>query len=186
MTDDRVDRFTELVRAHHRQVLAYARRRLGDWPAAEDLAAETFAVAWRRLRDVPAEPLPWLYRVAHGLLRNEYRRAAHRRAAERRAVEDHDDRARDPGVQVVEADLVVRALSGLAEPDRELLMLVGWEGLSVAEAARALAVPAAVVSVRLHRARRRLARRLADDGSGDRSAIPDRTVPDPAPELRRA
>jgi RNA polymerase sigma-70 factor, ECF subfamily len=182
MTDDGVDRFTTLVRTHHRHVLAYARRRLGDWTAAEDLAAETFTVAWRRRRDIPAEPLPWLYRVAHGLLLNEYRRTAHRRAAERRAAGADHRAERDPGAQVAEADRVARALASLREPDRELLMLVGWEELSVAQAARALAVPAAVVSVRLYRARRRLADRLADD------AIPDRTVPtpDPTPELRGA
>jgi RNA polymerase sigma-70 factor, ECF subfamily len=162
MTDDPVDRLTHLVRSHHRQVLAYARRRLNDWQAAEDLAAETFAIAWRRLRDVPDQPLPWLYRVAHGLLLNEYRRVARRRDAEARAGAGPVPRGRDPGVQVPEADHVVRALYSLGERDRELLMLVGWEGLSVAEAASVLAAPAPVVSVRLHRARRRLAQRLAE------------------------
>jgi RNA polymerase sigma-70 factor, ECF subfamily len=199
MTMDPEDRLAGLVRAHHRHVLAYARRRLGDWQAAEDLAAETFAIAWRRLGDVPAEPLPWLYRVAYGLLRNEYRRSARRRAVETRAVDAADGaraeggpRPDDPGVRVAEADRVVRALSALSEADRDLLMLIGWEELSVAQAARVLAVPAPVVSVRLHRARRRLAARLAEldfdpPGTVVRGAVRTRgRTPDPtATELRR-
>jgi RNA polymerase sigma-70 factor, ECF subfamily len=54
--------FEQLFRDHHRDVLAYARRRVpGD---ADDVVAEVFAVAWRRRDDVPPEPLPWLYRTA--------------------------------------------------------------------------------------------------------------------------
>jgi RNA polymerase sigma-70 factor, ECF subfamily len=182
MTGDPVEQLTQLVQSHHGRVLAYARRRLGDWQAAEDLAAETFVVAWRRLRDIPAEPLPWLYRVAHGLLLNEYRRNARRRAAETRAGESGAVRVgRDPGVEVSEADHVVRALFSLSERDREVLMLIGWEGLSVAQAAIVLAVPAPVLSVRLHRARRRLANRLVDEEPGP--PIPHQTVS--GSELRR-
>jgi hypothetical protein len=46
-------------RAHYAEVLAYALRRLGERGAAEDVAAQTFAVAWRRLDALPADPLPW-------------------------------------------------------------------------------------------------------------------------------
>jgi RNA polymerase sigma-70 factor (ECF subfamily) len=53
------------------------------------------------------------------------------------------------------------ALASLGERDRELLLLVAWEGLSVTEAAEALAVKAGTVAVRLHRARQRFARALA-------------------------
>jgi len=103
-------------------------------------------------------------RVARGLLLNEYRRTARRRVAERRAG-DPAATAADPADQVGDTDHVVRALAALREPDRELLMLVGWEGLTVAEAATVLRTSAAVLSVRLHRARRRLARRLAETDS---------------------
>jgi hypothetical protein len=40
------------------EVLAYALRRLRERGAAEDVAAQTFAVAWRRLDALPADPLP--------------------------------------------------------------------------------------------------------------------------------
>ena len=49
----------------------------------------------------------------------------------------------------------------LREADREVLSLIAWEELSVADAARALGCSAAAFSVRLHRARRRLERLLA-------------------------
>lgn len=164
-------RLARLVRAHHGQVLAYARRRLGDWQAAEDLAAEVFVVAWRRLADVPPEPLPWLYRAARWLLLNEYRKASRRRVAEQRAGE-RSGPTEDPGVRVTEADRVVRALAALPERDRELLMLIGWEGLTVGQAATVMAVPAPLVSVRLHRARRRLASRLAQSDLDDAVIAP--------------
>jgi RNA polymerase sigma-70 factor (ECF subfamily) len=67
-------RFQEFYRAHEAAVLAYARRRA---PAiAEDVVAETFLVCWRRLDDVPANALPWLYAVARNVLANERRKQA--------------------------------------------------------------------------------------------------------------
>jgi RNA polymerase sigma-70 factor (ECF subfamily) len=152
-------RFGELARNHYAAVVAYARRRLSDWHTAEDLAAETFVVAWRRLDDVPPEPRPWLYAVARGLLLNEYRRLSRWRRADREA-DDLPDPNADPAAGVAGADRVRRALAGLREPDRELLMLIGWEQISVAEAAKVLNLSPARLSVRLHRARARLARRL--------------------------
>ena len=56
---------------------------------------------------------------------------------------------------------VLRALDSLGEADRELLLLVAWEGLSRRELASVLGVNANAVGVRLLRARRRLARALA-------------------------
>jgi RNA polymerase sigma-70 factor (ECF subfamily) len=59
----------------------------------------------------------------------------------------------------------------LSAADREVLALVAWEQLSVADAARALGCSASVFSVRLHRARRRLARRLAATDASSMLAI---------------
>jgi RNA polymerase sigma-70 factor, ECF subfamily len=158
---DAEDRLAALVREHQGAVVAYARRRLGDWQAAEDLAAEVFVVAWRRQHDVPQQPRPWLYGVARRLLLNEFRRRARRDATERALLKPPPS-VDDPAVRVTETDRVVRALRGLRESDRELLMLIGWEGLTVGEAATVLAAVPAVVSVRLYRARQRLARLLAE------------------------
>jgi RNA polymerase sigma factor (sigma-70 family) len=56
------------------------------------------------------------------------------------------------------AQLLARALCRLAESDREVLQLTVWEGLTPAELATAMSIPAATVRTRLHRARLRLRR----------------------------
>ena len=54
----------------------------------------------------------------------------------------------------------------LGERDREALLLVAWEGFSVAEAAVVLGCSRGAFAVRLHRARRKLGQRLAAQASG--------------------
>ena len=94
---------------------------------------------------------------------------ANRRRSESRAAA-LTERLADPGsrpyVSPVSPEVdnrVQRALAGLGEHDRELLLLIAWEGLRVNEAAEALGVRTNTLSVRLHRARQRLARALADE-----------------------
>jgi RNA polymerase sigma-70 factor (ECF subfamily) len=68
---------------------------------------------------------------------------------------------------------VEEALCALSDRDREILLLVAWDGLEPARVARALGVRPGAFAVRLHRARRRLAKLLADpddDGSEKRPA----------------
>jgi RNA polymerase sigma-70 factor (ECF subfamily) len=60
------------------------------------------------------------------------------------------------------------AFAALRESDREVLRLVAWDGLSRHDAATVLDISAAVFSLRLHRARRRLARALGDGGEQER------------------
>jgi RNA polymerase sigma-70 factor, ECF subfamily len=66
--DDRA-RFEDLYSAHAGGLLGFARRRLGA-SEADDLVADVFLVAWRRLGDVPGDPLPWLLGVARRVLAN--------------------------------------------------------------------------------------------------------------------
>ena len=61
----RIERFDRLFAAHFDAVRAYAWRR--DPATADDVAAETFLVAWRRLEDIPADSLPWLIGVARNM-----------------------------------------------------------------------------------------------------------------------
>jgi RNA polymerase sigma-70 factor (ECF subfamily) len=145
-------RFERLFRAHYGRVLAYARRRTSE-AVADDVVAETFLIAWRRLESVPGAELPWLLAVARRVLANERRRGAtQERLAQRVAAEPAADGASE-GIADGELSL---ALSQLGERDRELLMLLAWDGLSVAEAARVLGCSSVAARVRLHRARRRL------------------------------
>lgn len=163
---DRAERFAVLYAAHYGAVHAYGSRRVGP-DAADEIAAETFLVAWRRFDDLPTEALPWLYGVARNIvLRHRTKTDRHLRTLERlqrgptTAMEAPGDE--DAGLW--------RAWAELRDGDREVLALIAWEELSVAEAARVLSCPAPVFSVRLHRARRRLERLLnADTVHDDRS-----------------
>jgi RNA polymerase sigma factor (sigma-70 family) len=150
-------RFEELYRQYAARVYAYALRRTST-AGADDAVADVFLVAWRRLDDLPPEPLPWLLGTAHKVLAN-------RRRGERRALALRDRLASQPRPPAAAPGAfdhrVAAALASLDERDRELLMLVAWEGLSVTEAAEALGVRAGTMAVRLHRARQRFARALA-------------------------
>jgi RNA polymerase sigma factor (sigma-70 family) len=147
-------RFEELFRSHYRDVLRYAQRRT-DPVQAEEVASETFAICWARLHRVPDPALPWLYAVARKCLANR------RRAASRRVVVRVDERVgRDPAEQLAERDAILRAFVALSVRDREALRLFAWEGLSLADAARAAGTSRAAFAMRLHRARRRLAAEL--------------------------
>jgi RNA polymerase sigma-70 factor (ECF subfamily) len=142
----------------HRHVLAYALRR-ADAEMAEDVVAETFVIAWRRLGDVPDPPLPWLLGVARRVLAN-LRRGERRRSAllDRLRREPPAMAQAEPGQEGV----VLAALAALPERDREALLLHAWEGLDHAGAGTVMGCSAAAFGVRLHRARQRFARVLAE------------------------
>jgi RNA polymerase sigma-70 factor (ECF subfamily) len=150
MTDE--ERFRGVF-LHLGRVAAYARRRGSADPDA--IAAETMAVAWRRLDRVPKDdPLPWLYRTARNLMLAE-RRTAHRRGDLPDVAVHHE-----PVLLDAKLDSALRALS---DTDREALLLVAWEDLTPRQAAAALGINATAFRVRLLRARRRLQALLAAD-----------------------
>ncbi len=153
--------FEQLYRAYADRVHAYALRRTTP-AAADDVVAEVFLVVWRRLQRVPDEPLPWMLGVARKVLANR-RRSETRAAALNERLSDPGSRLYASPVSAEVDDRVQRALAGLGERDRELLLLIAWEGLRVNEAAQVLGVRSNTLSVRLHRARQRLARALADE-----------------------
>ena len=64
--------FAELVGRHYRRVSSIAYAITGDWAAAEDLAQETFLVAWQNLKRIrdPERFFAWLCRIARNLSRN--------------------------------------------------------------------------------------------------------------------
>jgi len=163
MNRSQAERFELMWRAHAGEVLAYCRRRSPT--SAEDALAETFLVAWRRLDQLPAEPLPWLFGVARRILANQRRAASRGEALLQRIGEDElrrDQVTREPS-QVIEA------VEMLSETDRETLRLQAWEGLSAADAAVVLGCSAVAFRLRLHRARRRLERAVCELESGDAS-----------------
>ena len=157
--------------AHLPEVVAYARRRGGRDPEA--IGAETLTIAWRKLGDVPTDDArPWLYATARNLLRAERRRI---RPAQ--LVEDVPQATvLEPEVALLDPELAC-ALSALSARDREALLLVAWEDLTPALAARSLGVTQAAFRVRLHRSRSRLRRLLESDATV--SAVPQLKVEKP-------
>ena len=152
--------FRGLFAMHYGAVYAYAARRIGRDEAA-DVAAEVFTVAWRKIRSVPEEPLPWLYGVARRVVANHLRGALRRaRLGERMAAQP---RLRREG----HASDLEEAMASLSDADREVLMLAAWEGLGPAELGRVLGCSTNAATVRLHRARARLEAAWDADG-GDR------------------
>jgi RNA polymerase sigma-70 factor (ECF subfamily) len=155
-TADAEARFEHLFRSHYRSVAAYAKRRA---PAdvADDVTAETFLVAWRRLEAIPREPLPWLLGVARHALLNEHRSRRRQQALADKAGSSQGPPAEYiPDAAYAEARVVRNALARLTLAEREVLTLIVWEGLTVSEAARVLGCSAVSARVRLSRARRRL------------------------------
>jgi RNA polymerase sigma-70 factor (ECF subfamily) len=158
-----VQRFQDLYADHYRPVYAYAVSRAGR-QLADEVVSEVFLIAWRRLPDVPVQPLPWLLTVARNVIAGQFRAAARQQSvtAEMRAWLTEEPVTPDIADQVSERILVLTALAAMPEADRELLTLAAWHGLSAREAAQVVGCSTATYLVRLHRARRRLERALAD------------------------
>ncbi len=154
--DDPEERFTNLYDRHYRNVLAYALLRVGPG-GAEDLASETFLIAWRRLADVPDPPLPWLLGVTRNLVRNQRSRRSRGDELVGRLKELTTFVEADVAERVAARQEALAVLSGMRDQDVEALILSSWYGLTPAEAAHVVGCSARTFSVRLFRARRRLA-----------------------------
>ena len=171
---ERRARLEALFAEHAAAVRAYAIRRIGP-EAADDTVSEVFVVACRRLEHVPADALPWLLACARRVLANQRRGARRRDALVDRL---HGQPAPVLPQPNAAGSPLLTALAGLSQRDREVLLLIAWEGLDPARAAAALECSRAAFAVRLHRARRRLAAAL------DRAEHPDSTARTPTEAMR--
>lgn len=152
-------RFREVF-SHLGGVAAYARRRGSADPDA--IAAEVMTIAWRRLASVPADDArPWLFTTARNLIHAEWRGRQRAAAVARRqtvgTAEAGEPACLDPQIAA--------ALKSLSIRDREALLLVAWDDLTPALAARSLGIREPAFRVRLHRARRRFRAALAPPGT---------------------
>jgi RNA polymerase sigma-70 factor (ECF subfamily) len=153
--------YRRLFDRYGREVYAYCRRRT-DAQTAADAAAETFAVAWRRLDDIPEldAALGWLYGVARRVLANEFRRTRRSRRLLARLRGDYPPLSPTPEAVVVRREqdrTMLEALGRLRPEDQEVLRLAWWEELPHAEIAALVGCSPQAVSQRIHRAARRVA-----------------------------
>lgn len=154
MTADASAGLEDALRATAADLLAYLVRRTPDREDAADLLGETMLQAWRRAADLPADierRRMWLFTIASYVLAN------HRRASGRRhalieqvrgligATEDRDE--------LSEAAAVRDAVRRLPVHQREIIMLVHWDGFSLTEAAELVGTNASTVRSRYAAAR---------------------------------
>lgn len=152
-------RFEQLYRSHHAAVVAYLRRRGAVDPDA--VAAEAFITLWRRLDEVGAPELAWLYRTAGLVLANDRRSRQRADELPKRLGQDRAVSAvADDPADLLDARLdpnLVAAFRSLSDADKEALRLSVWEELEGADLATALGCSRPAARVRTLRARRRLA-----------------------------
>ncbi|MDA0162294.1 RNA polymerase sigma factor [Solirubrobacter ginsenosidimutans] len=150
---------------HAGAVRAYVRRRIGA-DEADEVVADVFVIAWRRLGELPPQPRTWLLGTARRVLANRRRTAKRQRALYERLANEAEADAGAAATQEPGDGSVLRALASLSANDREVLLLVSWDGLSHQEAGEVLGVRDTTVAMRVHRARRRLERAL------ERTSVP--------------
>ena len=157
--DDAEGLFRGVFESTYSALARYAHHRGLSGTDADDLVAGTYEVAWRRLDVVPTGDgtLPWLLAVERNLLRNHWRKQRRERAVTERFGPPQDDGMEIPTVSWRD---IRRALDRLSDEDRELILLVAWDGLAPGQAAAALGLTPGAARTRLHRARGRLAQLL--------------------------
>ena len=151
--------FESLVRRHQRMIYALAYRMTGSAAEAEDLTQETFIRAHGQLANFRADARfsSWLYRIAVNLCLNWRKRAV------RRDQLHHEWRQQQEPAPAPDTSLtrqVQDALLKLNAKQRAAIVLTTYDGLSHAEAARALGCSETTVSWRVFAARAKLKRLL--------------------------
>ncbi|MGA1837934.1 sigma-70 family RNA polymerase sigma factor [Herbiconiux sp. 11R-BC] len=158
--DTLADRFTALVEVNAGDVLGYLARRTDQPADAADALAAVLAIAWEKSARMPEDAESgrrWLFVIARHVLANLGRRRQRKRANELpefpeviAAIQVHDDA------------LDVRdAVRQLAPKYREIVMLVHWDGFSLADAAAVCGIRASTARTRYSRARDQLRTTLA-------------------------
>ena len=167
---ERLDRdFSDLYRAHLRDVYSYAYYRIGNHHDAEDLTEQTFLQAYRHFdraqRESDGRPLrPWLIRIAHNLAANYYRDRSRRPLTQ---LEDATVLTALHGTEEMvegreEVKEVLAGVSNLPDDRREALIMRFALDMDNREIARALGRSEGATKVLLHRAIRQLEQELKD------------------------
>jgi len=174
---DREAEFGRLYEAHRTAVHAYFVGRTADRWAAADLMQEVFMRAWQRLPELlgrsPDGQRAWIFTVARNLSIDTFRHERTRAGAEAAVGDEPASAPPSAATAVIAAErvaIVGEAIRRLPEQQRTTLAMAAAGGLTSAEIATALSVPAGTVRYRLSLARRALAAALA---SYDHPATPE-------------
>ena len=139
------------------RVHRYALTVLRDRHLAEEVTQETMLAVWRGAKGYEgrSKVSTWIF----GIARNQAHRLLEREIRSRRRVEGPASLP-DPAETVGREEAVLTALSSLPEPQREVVFLTFYEGLSYPEISELLGVPQGTVKSRMYHARRKLAEAL--------------------------
>jgi RNA polymerase sigma factor (sigma-70 family) len=166
--------FADVYERYFADIHRYIAGRLGR-DVADDIAADTFVIALRKYGGFDAGRGPvraWLYGIATNLV------AQHRRAEQRRyralararpeqAADGHEDRVVSRVAAEGMLPRLARALTGLSQKERDVLLLVALADLSHQEVSQALGIPYGTVGSRLNRARVKIRATLDQEGQID-------------------
>lgn len=159
--DQQRDRVRSALEHTSDDLLSYLERRVHVPADAADLLGDTMLQAWRRADDCPADDRRqrmWLFTIAAHVLAN-HRRSSARRLRLAHRLREHLFPEVDP--DHTEPSAVRDAVLRLHDAHRELVMLVHWDGLSLAEAAELLGLNASTARSRYAAARSTLRDALA-------------------------
>lgn len=167
--------FSLIVERHATSVFRYLASR-GDRSTSEDLLADVFEVAFKardRYDSHYESALPWLLGIATNVIRHHRRSERRHTAMVRRVTQVHARRSESSDLSDAvatgaeldeEMQCVRRALGGLSEKHRQVIVLSAGIGLSYEDIAQALGIRIGTVRSRLSRARQQLRELLAADG----------------------
>lgn len=171
---EREQRFQQLFTDSYADVLRFVERRVHP-SHAEDVAADTYVVLWRRLDDVPASPSEaraWIFGVARRVMLAGHRGTAREHALSVRIAEHAETTSPGDDAELIAQRVdLARAWHRLRPVHQESLSLDVWDGLSSPEAAAVLGISPVAYRLRLSRARRALRALLQAAASGDRALV---------------
>ncbi len=166
-------------------LLAYFERRVVVREDAADLLNETLLQAWRGVAKLPTGQEPqrmWLFAIARNVLLNHNRSTRRRSALLDRIRNELATDCLEP--DAAESQAIQDAVRRLPAMQRELVMLIHWDGFTITEAAQILGVNASTARSRYAVARRTLQNSLL--GVSEGSTASARSTPsadDPSPQI---
>jgi RNA polymerase sigma-70 factor, ECF subfamily len=164
--------FERIVRRYQRPVISLIARMTGDRGLAEELAQDTFVKAYRNLAafDTTRRFSSWIFRIAHNTAIDALRRAPRPEVPMEalsqagRVFDPPAPRVADPLEQRALGDAIDAAIARLRPEFRAAIVLRYDEGLSFEEIGQVIGVPEATARSHVHRARKEMARHLAEGG----------------------
>jgi RNA polymerase sigma-70 factor (ECF subfamily) len=175
--------FQLLVERHQSAIRGFLRRLLtGDYGTADDLAQETFLMAYRKMHTLKSGGsfVAWLHSIAYRQFLQYTRKHARQLVVAEPPVQSHDPR------HAADAEILVRRLMDFVSPEERACMTLAYSaGMSHPEIGEVTGFPIGTVKSHIQRGKQKLQRWLEDH---DHYIPKDKTGtgPGPAQEAQRA